>query len=130
MRHFVVVFVVILASLSTSVKFHAKAQKVPLIYDLKNGPSLYADFIKKHKRTFQDREEYQSRYMNFLNTLKKVNEINAVPGSQKVFPNKYADFTNDERIALTEKEQKVDPELASMLRDERNPRVEDMFVVV
>lgn len=74
--------------------------RFPFHYNLAQAPSLYDEFIKKYGRDFRTNKEKNLRYNAFLKTLKTVNNNNAQSGSQKLKVNKYADYTDEERVKL------------------------------
>lgn len=95
-------------------------------FDLKKAPQLYEQFIQRHKRKFKSEEEYNERFQNFVQTLRYINKINAQSHAtqQKVLPNQFADFSNDERRRILQRTTKnIDPELKTILRIKDNPNV-------
>lgn len=130
MRQYCIIFSFVLV-LMIVVNIKVSAQNTPIFYDLRNGQALYADFIKKYKKTFSSRGEYKSRYMNFMRTLRHVNEINS-QSPNKVTPNQFADLSETEKIELIESStKKVDPELQSMATaDDMIPNVLEFFTVI
>nr|XP_021191847.2 uncharacterized protein LOC110377323 [Helicoverpa armigera] len=94
------------------------------VFQLKDAPELYKDFIKRYHRTFDSEYDYNQRYMNFVQTLRYINSINAQSFTQqKVLPNQYADFSDEERRAYLRKtEKKIDPELKIILRMKDEPK--------
>lgn len=93
-------------------------------YDLREAPRYYDEYIKDFHKTFKDQNEYRRRYKNFVETLKKINTLNAQPGGNKVKLNSNSDLTDAER-----KPRKIDPELKSIMRIGR-PRLSDLFVTI
>lgn len=96
-----------------------------LIYNLRDGPQLYRDYVEKFNKRFKGDEEYRERYSNFMKTLRVINEINSQPGSEKVRPNKYADLSDFERSNI-EGTTKIDDELKIQMKD-RKPSVDSLF---
>lgn len=88
------------------------------VFDLKDAPALYKDFAKRYQRKFKSEFDYNQRYINFVQTLRYINGINSQADTlQKVLPNQYADFSDDERREfLRENHKHIDPELRDILR--------------
>uniref|UniRef100_A0A2H1X189 SFRICE_027567 n=1 Tax=Spodoptera frugiperda TaxID=7108 RepID=A0A2H1X189_SPOFR len=101
------------------------------VFKLKDAPQLYKDFTKRYHRTFTSEYDYNQRYLNFIQTLRYINSINAQTFTQqKVLPNQFADYSDDERRDYLRKTAKrIDPELRMILRMNENPEEskEDMF---
>ncbi|KAH9633314.1 hypothetical protein HF086_004028 [Spodoptera exigua] len=93
------------------------------VFRLKDAPQLYKDFIKRYHRTFESEYDYNQRYMNFIQTLRYINSINAQTFTeQKVLPNQFADYSDDERRNYLRKTAKrIDPELRMILRMNEDP---------
>lgn len=98
------------------------------IFQMQEAPFLFQKFMKRYDKKYNNEWDYQNRYLNFVNTLRKVNEINAEPGSVKVVPNKYADLSDQERSLLEEEQttKRIDSELAALSAD-RDPKVLDII---
>lgn len=97
-----------------------------LQFDLKKAPELYEQFIKRHNRKFKSEQDYNERFQNFVVTLRHINTINAQSHKtqQKVLPNQFADFSNDERRRILQRTTKnIDPELKQILRIKDNPNI-------
>ena len=61
---------------------------------------------------YNDKKIITIVYNTFMKTLRIINQINSVPGSQKVRLDRYADLTDDQkRIRNVEQIAKIDPEL-------------------
>lgn len=93
------------------------------VFKLKDAPQLYKDFTKRYHRTFASEYDYNQRYLNFIQTLRYINSINAQTFTQqKVLPNQFADYSDDERREYLRKTAKrIDPELRMILRMNENP---------
>ncbi|KAI5651715.1 cathepsin propeptide inhibitor domain (I29) domain-containing protein [Phthorimaea operculella] len=95
-------------------------------YPIQEGPRLYQEFVKRYNKKFQNEQEYQFRYNNFLKTLHIINEMNRDSLGPQVGPNFFADFTSAEQqiiresasTAGTEKPQQ-DPDINKMLAPNR-----------
>ncbi|CAK1547244.1 unnamed protein product [Leptosia nina] len=94
-----------------------------LIYNLRDGPQIYKKYVEKFNKTYSD-DEYYTRYHNFMNTLRQINYINSKK-PQKVQPNKYADWSDDERRNV-EATTKIDWELTMQLKDLK-PNVDSLI---
>ncbi|CAH1645460.1 unnamed protein product [Spodoptera littoralis] len=95
------------------------------VFKLKDAPQLYKDFTKRYHRTFQSEYDYNQRYLNFIQTLRYINSINAQTFTQqKVLPNQFADYSDDERRDYLRKTAKrIDPELRMILRMNEDPEI-------
>ncbi|CAH3816468.1 unnamed protein product [Pieris brassicae] len=91
---------------------------------MRDGPRLYADYVKKYMKKYDD-EEYYTRYHNFMKTLRKINQINS-RSSEKVQPNKYADWSEKEWQENVEQTTKIDFDLKIQVK-EFQPKVESLF---
>ncbi|KAJ2945882.1 hypothetical protein O0L34_g4787 [Tuta absoluta] len=89
-------------------------------YPLKEGPRLYQEFITRYNKKFQNEQEYQFRYKNFMKTLEVINEINRDSLGQQMGPNFYADFSSAEQQIIR------DREAASMPSTEKPQQDPDM----
>lgn len=91
------------------------------VFQLKDAPELYKDFAKRYHRTFKSEYDYNQRYLNFVQTLRYINSINTQSDTQqKVLPNQYADYSDDERRAYLRRNHKhIDPQLKTILRMDR-----------
>lgn len=126
MHRFVAIFLIDVIFI---VYLKVEAEKTPLFYDISHGQALYADYIKKYNKVFASREEYRTRYLNFLKTLKQVNEINARPVPLKVVPNKFADLSEADKMEALETTTKVDADLRLAMADNA-PKVLDLFKIM
>lgn len=104
--------------------FCAQELSYPFVYKLENAPTIYAHFVKKYNKTFKGQSDYQKRYFNFLQTLRKVNRINLQPNSMKVQVNRYADLSKED---FPIQKQKIDPELAKIIKKQQTPNLESLF---
>lgn len=102
-----------------------ECQEMRLIYNLRDGPQIYAEYVKKYGKKYNE-EEYYTRYHNFMHTLRKINEINS-KNSQKVQLNKYADWSESEwQENVIEQTTKIDFDLKMQLKNGQ-PKVESLI---
>lgn len=97
-----------------------------LSYNLRDGPTLFSKFVKKFGKKYEGQEDYHNHYMNFMKTLRTINEINSQPGSQKVRPNRNADL-GVEATGGTYHFGKIDPELKIAFTNINKPSVDSLF---
>lgn len=116
-----------------AINFIALEDFEPYMFNLRNASSIYKDFIKRYNRTFKGYHDYYQRYINFVNTLRTINNINKQSSvMQKVLPNKFADWSDDERRNLllrTTKKNRIDPELKTYLNIDDRPDGPDRYVI-
>lgn len=105
-------------------------QEQPTVYNLRNGPQLYEDYVKKFGKKFRDSQEYHERYYNFMETLRKVNEINSQPNTQKVRLNQYADLSETAKLDLMEQTTKIDIDLKLQMQNSQKISVDSMFNLI
>jgi hypothetical protein len=71
-----------------------------VIYDLDDAPALFEKFIQDYGKNYEDDEEYDMRYNNFVNNLKFINEQNAAQSSYTLAINKFADLGKGEHPGM------------------------------
>lgn len=98
--------------------------KYPFIYNIENAPTIYAEYVNKYNKTFYGQNDYERRYKNFVETLKKINKINSEPDSKKVGPNRLADLSYEDLVETTKK---IDPELRAIMKTPLQPNVKSLF---
>lgn len=69
----------------------------PPIYDLKEAPKLFEKFIKDYNKKYEDDEDYNKHYKNFVSNLEYINEVNSQGRSYSV---DITMFTDDDESEL------------------------------
>lgn len=66
-------------------------------YDVSNAEALFESFIKEHNKSYKDDADKNVHYHAFVESLEKINKLNAESSSATFGINKFADYTEDER---------------------------------
>lgn len=76
----------------------ASSQPVPQkeYYDVENARPIFEKFIKDYNREYIDDADKETHYEAFVNSLKKINDMNKKSTTATFGINKFADYTKEE----------------------------------
>ncbi|KAG6445366.1 hypothetical protein O3G_MSEX003857 [Manduca sexta] len=72
----------------------ARPEETSPQYDINDAKNLFDQFILDYHKTYADAKEYEQRYINFVNNLKDIIQINKDGGSATI--NLFADLSESE----------------------------------
>ncbi|OWR42006.1 seminal fluid protein HACP057 [Danaus plexippus plexippus] len=72
-------------------------------YDINKAPQLFELFMKNYNRHYKNEADKEAHYQAFVENLKTINRLNALPHSATHDINKFSDYTPEELKQIHDK---------------------------
>ncbi|PZC86477.1 senescence-specific cysteine protease SAG39-like [Helicoverpa zea] len=92
MRSVSIVLMLVLVAMASSTPAGDKPH-----YDVQNAHVYFEQFIKDNNRVYKDDADREAHFRAFVDSLVKINKLNAESDSATYGINKFADYTEEER---------------------------------